>query len=344
MILLAKKKTPKKKCQECQKEYVLTNFYKTNYPFSKDGKAEVCKKCIKKIIDYDNFDTIYKVLQIMDIPFIDDVWDKSNDANGDKFGNYMRMINSLPQYKDLRYESSQFPVKKENEPQRGSMAEQIAKIPLGDLVDKWGDYDAKELRAFEKKYQELIKNYPTKTSFHKEHLLTYVRFRVKEEIATAKGDLADAKQWSSMASSSAQDAKIKPSQLSKADLTDGLTSFSELSMAVEKVQDIIRILPRFKARPNDALDFNIWCYVNYIRDMKGLEPCEYSEIYEFYDKMVEEYIEQYGDPYDIFIEDNSIKNRAKIQKFITKKPKVEDDDESEDIQDKEIDGEDGGDE
>lgn len=323
ILLASRKKSPKKKCQECQKEYVLTNFYKTNYPFSKDGKAEVCKSCIKKIIDYDNFDTIYKVLQIMDIPFINDVWDKANGSNGDKFGNYMRMINSLPQYKDLRYESSHFPVKKEESPGKGTMAEQIAKIPLGDLVDKWGDYDAKELRAFEKKYQELIKNYPAKTSFHKEHLLTYVRFRVKEEMATAEGNLADAKQWSSMASSSAQDAKIKPSQLSKADLTDGLTSFSELSMAVEKVEDIVRILPKFKARPNDALDFNIWCYVNYIRDMKGLEPCEYSDIYLFYDKMVEEYIEQYGDPYDIFTEDNTKKNRGKIEKFISDEPKEE---------------------
>ena len=91
---------------------------------------------------------------------------------------------------------------------------------------------------------------------HTEALLNYIRYRVKEEIATAKGDVKEAKEWGALAKDAATAAKINPSQLSKADLSDGLSTFSELSQAVEKAVDIIPILPRFKYRPNDALDFN----------------------------------------------------------------------------------------
>ena len=96
---------------------------------------------------------------------------------------------------------------------------------------------------------------------HTEALLNYIRYRVKEELSTAKGNVKEAKEWGQLAKDAATAAKINPSQLSKADLSDGLSTFSELSQAVEREVDIIPILPRFKCRPNDALDFNIWCYI-----------------------------------------------------------------------------------
>ena len=162
----------------------------------------------------------------------------------------------------------------------------------------------------------LKNNYKEKTNLHTEALLNYIRYRVKEEIATAKGDVKEAKEWGELANKAATSAKINPSQLSKADLSDGLSTFSELSQAVEKEVDIIPILPRFKYRPNDALDFNIWCYVNYIRDLGGLPPCNYEDVYSFYDRRKEDYIKQYGDPYGIFTDDTSEKNRDKIKIFI----------------------------
>jgi hypothetical protein len=76
-------------------------------------------------------------------------------------------------------------------------------------------------------------------------------------------------------------------------------------------------LPKFKYRPNDALDFNIWCYINYARDLQGLPHCDYEDVYKFYDKKKNEYIEQYGDPYGIFNDEPTEKNRDNIKKFIT---------------------------
>ena len=44
--------------------------------------------------------------------------------------------------------------------------------------------------------------------------------------------------------------------------------------------------------------------------------CDYSDIYKFYDHMKEEYLAQYGDPYGIYADDTSDKNRESVKKFI----------------------------
>jgi hypothetical protein len=158
------------------------------------------------------------------------------------------------------------------------------------FIDKWGEgYTIQEYNNFEKKYRLLKGNYLEQTAMHTEALLIYIRYRVKEEMATAEGNVKEAKEWGALADKAAQNAKINPSQLSKADLSGGLTTFGELSIAVEKAIDIVPILPKFKEKPQDKPDFTLWCYINYVRDLKGLPPCEYSEIYNFYNIRKAEY-------------------------------------------------------
>ncbi|MCI8380129.1 MAG: hypothetical protein HFH72_16795 [Lachnospiraceae bacterium] len=197
-----------------------------------------------------------------------------------------------------------------------------------DMIDMFGEgYTRLEYRKMLKKYNDMTKTYVIQTNLHKEALLTYVRFKVKEEMATAKGDVQEAQKWYQAAQDAAEKAKITPRQLSKEDLQGGITSFSEIFKAVEQAVDVIPILPRFKYRPNDALDFNIWCYINYARDLQGLPQCEYEDVYKFYDKKKQEYLEQYGDPYGIFDDDPSEELRDNIKKFITLPKDYEDGDE-----------------
>lgn len=187
-----------------------------------------------------------------------------------------------------------------------------------DMIDMFGEgYTRTEYKKMVKKYNDMTKTYVIQTNLHKEALLTYIRFKVKEEIATSKGDVQEAQKWYQAAQDAAEKAKITPKQLTKEDLQGGITSFSEIFKAVEQAIDVIPILPQFKYRPNDALDFVIWCYINYARDLQGLPQCEYEDIYKFYDKKKEEYLEQYGDPYGIFDDDPTPSNRDNIKKFIT---------------------------
>lgn len=183
-----------------------------------------------------------------------------------------------------------------------------------------------EYRKMRKKYDNLKLNYSLQTNLHQEALATYVRFKVKEEDATARGDVDEAKKWYDAAQNAAANGKLTPKQLSEADLQGGINSFSEIFKAVEQAVDVIPILPRFKYRPNDALDFNIWCYINYARDLQGLPQCEYEDVYKFYDKKKQEYLEQYGDPYGIFDDEPDESIRESVKKFITLPKDYEDGD------------------
>lgn len=197
-----------------------------------------------------------------------------------------------------------------------------------EIIDLFGDgYSKSEYKKMYDKYKKLKMNYSLQTNLHQEALATYVRFKVKEEDATARGDVDDAKKWYDAAQNAAANGKLTPKQLSEADLQGGINSFSEIFKAVEQAVDVIPILPRFKYRPNDALDFNIWCYINYARDLQGLPQCEYEDVYKFYDKKKEEYLEQYGDPYGIFDDEPDESIRENIKKFITLPKDYEDGDE-----------------
>ena len=187
-----------------------------------------------------------------------------------------------------------------------------------EIIDMFGEgYTKQEYRKMVKKYNDMSKTYVVQTNLHKEALLTYVRFKVKEETATAKGDVQDAQKWYSAAQDAAEKAKLTPRQLSKEDLQGGMVNFSDIFTAVESAKERIKIFPEFKYQPRDAADFIIWNYVNYERNLNNMPEVPYSDIYKFYDEKKKEYIEMHGDPYGIFTEDTTESNRETIERFIT---------------------------
>ena len=187
-----------------------------------------------------------------------------------------------------------------------------------DMIDMFGEgYSRIEYKNMYKKYNDMQKNYTIQTNIHKEALLTYVRFKVKEELATAKGDVQEAQKWYQAAQDAADKAKLTPKQLSKADLQGGITNFSDIFKAVEEANERIPIFPEFRYRPNDAVDFILWCYVNYERNLNSMPEVKYSDLYKFYDEKKQEYMDMYGDPYGIFANDPTLENRDTVEKFIT---------------------------
>ena len=284
------KKRNKKECIKCGRMISESNFYQCNSPLFPDGRFHICRHCLANMFEESDqpYDLALIILHSMNKPFLGDVWKSSND-----FGDYMRQINSLPQYRNLTWRHSKFldsqeDFLKDNQDSKGY-------IDLDALEAKWGvGYSPEEYQLFERKYNMLKHNYPEKTSMHTEALLTYIRYRVKEELATARGDVKDAEAWGKLASKAAQDAKINPSQLSQSDLTGGLNTVGELVRAVEQVEDIIPILPKFKSRPQDKVDFAIWCYINYARDLEGKPLVDYEDVYRFYEERKKEYEKEFG--------------------------------------------------
>ena len=297
-----KKKPEVKKyiCTECNQEKKSSDFYKSFK--SASGVMPYCKQCIinkclnkeKTAIDIDNFK---KTLQQVDRPYIHHVIvANSNKCDDPKtvIGRYWKDI-AMPQYRSSTYADSMFGDNK------GSQMMNERSVDSGNIyrldtekryqfTEKYGfGYTDEELIAIDRKYNLLRANYPEYTALHTEALISYCRFRVKEELATARGELNEASKWGDMAQKQAQSARINPSQLSKNDLTSGLSGFGELTRAVEQAVDIIPILPRFIQKPQDKIDFTLWCYINYIRQMQNLPNCEYSEIYNFLEERKKDY-------------------------------------------------------
>ena len=187
-----------------------------------------------------------------------------------------------------------------------------------DMINLFGEgYTKTEYMKMSRKYEEMRQTYVIQTSIHKEALVTYVRFKVKEEMATAKGDVVEAQKWYAAAQTAAEQGKLTAKQISKEDLQGGIVNFSDIFTAVEGTKERIKIFPEFKYQPKDAADFIIWCYINYERNLNNMPEVEYNEIYKFYDRKKKEYIDTYGDPYGIFTDDTTEENRETIEKFIT---------------------------
>lgn len=346
------KKTALKTCTNCNRELPLREFYTASNPLtSSDGKTvNICKECIKKnSLNIDgtlNIEAFKKMLMLIDRPFapraleqaIKEIEREDTQQNRtDIVGLYMKNISCLKQYSKMNFLDSiklleEQPVSNvtysmQDKPKtihsNRKVTEQVIVSEdnsfevTEEIIDRFGDgYTKGQYRKMQKKYDKLKQNYQLSTNLHEEALATYVRFKVREEEATANGDVTSADKWSRAAQDAAEKAKLTPKQLTQADLQGGITAISEISKAIEEAADIVEILPRFKYAPNDAPDFIIWCYINFCRKLKGLPEVEYKDVYSFYDKKKEEYLAQYGDPYGIFTDDTAEKNRESVNKFI----------------------------
>lgn len=285
-------------CHGCDKEKSEKDFYKS-YGATASGLLCYCKECVQtKGLDANgniNLEKFKDVLMKVDRPYIHSLfvsnmtkYSNSASAVGFYFKDLGMPQNRLLKYKDSIHENAELNDIPENV--SGGTNALLSNKDRSRLIDKYGfGYSDEELYAFEKKYEMLKNNYPEKTAMHTEALLTYIRYRVKEEISTARGDVGEAQKWGALADKASERAKINPSQLSKADLSGGLNGFGELTRAVEQAVDIISILPRFKERPQDKVDETLWHYINYVRRLKNLPDAEYSDIWQFYEERRKEY-------------------------------------------------------
>jgi len=269
-------------CSKCNKEKNDNKFFKTRSSFTNKERIDTCNECIDTQIKNGGMDELLKFLRFVDTPFLNKIW--FSDKVNENIGTYMKNI-ALNNKNDT-YVNSDIEVKQISKLEVESNEE----VPE-DLVERFGPgYPLEEYKAFQKKY-DFIKNggYQENTTMHTEALIKYCIFQIKSENALGQNDLATAKEYAKFAKEAASAAKINPNQFKKEDLSNGIEAFGELSRVIEGAKDVIAVLPKFRERPQDKVDVTLWCYINYVRDLQGLEPVKYSEIYKFYDEIKKEY-------------------------------------------------------
>lgn len=162
---------PKIKCVgECKRELIVTNFYNTNSPLFPSGKINICKKCLNEMVKVEDIETVYRVLQLMDIPFLYDYWDLSCQKNPkNPFGKYITMSNSMPQFRGLLWSDSNFDSsatsRLENiDNSRGEEKEEMV------YNEEWrGTYSTSDLKYLEEYYRDLQGDFKIVTRNHKDY-------------------------------------------------------------------------------------------------------------------------------------------------------------------------------
>lgn len=279
---------PRKTCTHCKRTIVEDNFYLCDSsPLYPDGRFHVCTRCLTEMFNAreDSYEVALMVLHAMNKPYVEDLW---NDCEHP--GHYFRQINSLPNYRGMTWDNSIFE-------SRCLTSNRDDNVPVvtDEMIERYGaGYTDEEYVAFERKYKSLTKNYTEQTAMHSEGLISYIRFRVKEEMATARNDYKESKEWGAMAQRAAQDAKLNVSQLSKSDISGGVDLLTQLSEAVETKASVIPLLPKVLEQPYDDVDLILWANIDYNRMLEGKPRVEYRDIWNFYDEMLEEHFEQQG--------------------------------------------------
>ena len=337
------RKVKKKYCNACGTEHIVREFYRSYNPFHTDGYLPMCKESIKNSC-YDeekddvSIEKLKNVLRQIDRPFIakyynaavkqyEELYKGKKAPKGSKkeiIGYYFKNIQTLTQIRTLNWEqglSYNDETACEDVVKEVRSDDQVVYLTNDDefiitteMIELFGEgYTSKEYKIMWNYWISLKDDYPNITNSQKKLLLRYIRFSTKEEISSRLNNTTDAEKWAKLANDALK-------QLNQSDLQGGISSFSEFFQKLERTKDVIRIMPKYKYRPNDAPDFIIWCFINYCRRLEGKAECSYEDVYKFYDEKVAEYIEQYGDPNNIFTDDPTLNNREKIKEFITLPP------------------------
>jgi len=142
-------------CQKCKKELTSKNFYNTNSQLL--PKYPICKSCLQQEVKPGNIQTLYRVLKDMDIGFVKSLWDSSCEQYGDSaFQNYLRMINSLPQYRGTKWGNSKF-----SENNEGYNGDGLIHSPewMGNYTQEDLDYLEDYLTSLRKDFKIVTKNH-----------------------------------------------------------------------------------------------------------------------------------------------------------------------------------------
>ena len=294
-----------------------------------------CKECLKKI-DVLNFDNFIDLLRKIDVPYIKNTWDNvTSKYSENQLGNYLKIIamqqkgktfkdsdnigidkidklNNIISSKENKIENLDNII--EDKKENLNDLKQKEKIDLHKMEEKWGSgFTSQNYRDFEDKYNALYDTLPNKTDLHLEPFKKYIIYSTKEIEAIANNNPSDAKLWGELAQKVAKQGKITPEQLTVADLSQGIDDFASLVREVEKAVDIIPILPEFIERPKDKVDMVIYHYINYARKLHGLPTVEYKDVYDFYNKMIEDAFQDKPEEYK-FITESGVDGNTPIEK------------------------------
>lgn len=276
-------------CHSCNEFHSADAFYIDRKYAS--GFFPICKKCLlKTACDYDkktdtytdNRDKTMHVLQMMDLPYIDSIYQSALDSAAKDYQDkhratawqsYITMIKSLFQYKGLKWKDSEFPADYVNEDDEeineNSRTLKQAKKRFGD------GYSNTDLMFLESEYQDWIKRYACE---NKAQEILFKRICFKElEIEKAQRSGKDTKELDKTLQDLMGSMSLKPNQNNSNALTEAKT-FGQLIQKWEDEKPIPEPEDEFKDVDKIGLYLDVF-FKGHLSKMMGLKNA-FSETYD----------------------------------------------------------------
>lgn len=127
-----KKKPERKTCVKCEKSQPLGSYYNANSPFFPDNKMHMCKECALSIVEEKGFEGFQSLMRMINKPIYEDLY--KGDA-----GDYIRQMNSLPQYRKVVFtDSDMFTEAKAHSIKNRIKPKELSEEDLRESEDFWG--------------------------------------------------------------------------------------------------------------------------------------------------------------------------------------------------------------
>lgn len=276
-------------CHSCNDFHSADSFYSSNKYAS--GLFPICKKClIKMACDYDkktnqytdNRDKTMDVLRMMDLPYIDSLYqsavsstseDIQDKHRGTAWSQYIVMVKSLFQYKNKTWRDSELPPdyldRDEEEINENSRTLKQAKKRFGD------GYTNSDLIFLETEYQDWIKRYACE---NKAQEILFKRICFKElDIDKAQKAGKDTKELDKTLQDLMGSMSLKPNQNNSNALTEAKT-FGQLIQKWENEKPIPEPEGEFADVDKIGLYIDVF-FKGHLSKMMGLKNA-FSSLYD----------------------------------------------------------------
>ena len=217
------------------------DFYKSSS--TDDGLISICKKCCNEIVDSGDLRTLISLLKDIDRPFIAKLWDSSMDKEN-PFGEYIRKLNSMKQYKKYRWEDTRddysyiYGESNDEKTNEEIEVDDILDVDVPNmkyLLMRWGrSWTKDELLSMEGFYREMEDKYNVDSPTLEEQVMTLAKIREKRNKALEQNDINAFKQLSEVYERTLASAGLKPSERKSGNEMAGLMSFNAVWNEIEK--------------------------------------------------------------------------------------------------------------
>lgn len=253
-----------KVCYKCREEKTTSHYIAVNSPMF-SGSLPICRECLSKMIaaapENERWNTVDKICQWADIPFVPGEWEKIYQSNGkDALGVYVAIFRN-EEYRSLdweQYNKVYLQLLEENRVE--DAIPELKEKQLKDWRRKWGiDYDEQQLEYLENLHQGLLNSQNVVGALNEDQALKLCKISliIEEKIRAGLDFSKELKSYDSLATLS----NLTPKNVKDANEFD---SFGEVYAYLEKTGWINKYYDGAVRDEVDNTEKNIKNWIRYL--------------------------------------------------------------------------------